>query len=621
MAAPAPRRRSALWIVLVVLVAGGAVWALSARSRGGEAVAATWTVRREDLRISVTEGGSVQALKSHVVTSEVEGETKILSIVPEGTFLTAEDVASGKVLVELDSSALKEKRVTQEITVSEAASNVEQALAALDIQKKKNESDVRKAELDVQFAQIDLDKYVGREVAEKAVAARAGGASDVSALSSEANLGGEALQELRKRQSDIDLVKEELARARDKLKWTDTLLAKGYVSQDEQVADRLALKRQEVGLEQANTALDLYRRYEFPKQVEQLLSNLLEAREALARTTAQAASSLAQAQSVKRGREEKLRLERDRLARLVQQIASCVIRAANPGLVVYASSEERGNWNEGSPIQEGTSVRQRQAIISIPDPKSMGVKVNVHESALQKVKLGQEARIVVDAYPDRVLPAKVVRLSTLPNASNRWQNPDLKVYATDIAFDQAPPELRPGLSAKVEILIDEIEDALAVPLQAVAGSAGKPAVWKRTASGDAPVPVVLGESNDRFVEVKEGVAEGDVVLLAPPREKGAPASERSERNGPASAMDGEKPREGTPSPRPGRGAGGGRRAERGGEGAPAGTPAADAPAGGTQKREGAAPPTPNGGTPPRVEGAPGATPPAPPPAAPAPATR
>jgi HlyD family secretion protein len=606
---PAPRRDrgAVLWIVLVLLGVGVGAWLLLARRGGPEAVAATWTVRREDLRISVTEGGSVQALKANVITSAVEGETKILSIVAEGTYLTAEDVAAGKVIVELDASALQEKRVTQEITVSEAASNVEQAVAALDIQRKKNESDVRKAELDVQFAQIDLDKFVGREVAAKAIAARdAGGGRDVAALSKESSLGGEALQELRKRQSDIDLVKEELARAKDKLAWTDKLLEKGYVSQDEQVADRLALKRQEVGLEQADTALDLYRQYEFPKQVESLLSNLVEAREALARVTAQAASSLAQAQSIKRGREEKLRLEKDRLARLDQQIASCVIRATNPGLVVYASSEDRGNWmGDSNPIQEGTSVRQRQAIISIPDPKTMGVKVNVHESALKKVKLGQTARVVVDAYPDRVLAARVVRLSTLPSASNRWQNPDLKVYSTDIAFDEAPPELRPGLSAKVEILIDVVEGALAVPLQAVAGSPGKPAVWRRTAAGDAPRAVTLGESNDRFVEVKEGLSEGDVVLLAPPREKGPSGAEA------AGGRDGEKPGEGAPAARPA----GGRRSNGARPAAPPGTtgPAAGAPAERTPRRE--APPSPEGAAAPPAGGdAPGPAPAKPTPA-------
>ena len=135
MSSPPRKRRFGLLVVLLVLAAGGVAVFLATRSKGGPVVAATWTVRRQDLRISVTEGGSVQALKANVITSEVEGETKILSIVPEGMFLTPEDVAAGRVIVELDSSALKEKKVTQEITVSEAASNVEQARQSYALQE------------------------------------------------------------------------------------------------------------------------------------------------------------------------------------------------------------------------------------------------------------------------------------------------------------------------------------------------------------------------------------------------------------------------------------------------------------------------------------------------------
>ncbi len=519
---PRPRRRLWPWIAAGAVVGVAVLWVVLVPASATEAPSPTWRVQRDTLRVSVTEGGSVQALKSTLVASQVEGETKILSIVPEGIWLTPADVESKRVLVELDSSQLRERREAQAITVSDAQSNVEQAQAALEIQKKQNESDVRRAEMDVQFARLDLDKFLGKDVAEKAATGRAAGATTeaLKPLADDPALGGEALQALRSRQQDIDLAKEEVARAKDKLAWTEKLLAKGYVSQDEQVADRVALKRQEVALDQATTALALYRDYEFPKQMETFLSGLVEARDALTRVQARAASALANAESVKRGREEKARLEKDRLEKLEDQIASCVIRAQSPGLVVYASSEDRGNYmGDQNPIQEGTSIRQRQPIISLPDPKSMGVRINVHESAIDKVKRGQGARVVVDAWPDRPLSGRVARIASMPSSANRWSNPDLKVYSTDIAIDDPPVDLRPGLSAKVEVEVDEIEGALSVPLQAVAGPAGKPTVWVREAGGDKPRVVTLGASNDRFVEIKSGVSEGDVVLLAPPRER------------------------------------------------------------------------------------------------------
>ena len=488
-----------------------------------------------------------------------------------GTNITDEDVANGRVIVELDSSELRNKLNRQEISVSDAAAALAQSKGALDIQLNQNASDVRKADLDVRFARLDLDKYLGASVAEKVVSSKGADGRrvlpDVKALAEDAALEGEALQQTRKLKSEIDLADEEVSRARDKLAGTERLLAKGFVSQDELVADRLALKRQDVALDQAKTALALFAAYEFPKQVERLASDLLEAEETRLRVTKQAESAESQARADLKGKEEKLRLENDQFALLQRQAAACTIRAKNAGLVVYASSLENNDYRDGQPIQAGTAVREREAIISIPDPKRMGVKVNVHESALDKVKLGQAVFVVVDAFADRPLVGRIDKLSTLPNASNRWQNPDLKVYTTDIVLDDAPAVLRPGMSAKVEILVQDIESTLSVPVQAIGYAGGKPAVWRRTGGDFIATPVQLGLSSDRFAQVLDGLAEGDVVLLSPPKD--AKRAEGSPRGGGPSGA----PRAG----RGGGGMGGGDAGMKPSDAGPAAIPAAGTP--------------------------------------------
>lgn len=534
---PPPRKGfGPLLAVLVVLAAAGGAgwWFLGPDAKSTDAVP-TFKVVRGPLRISVTEGGSLQSLKSAVIESEVEGSTKIVAIIPEGASITADDVAKGRMLVELDSSEIRTKLNRQEISVSDALASLAQSTGALDIQLNKNASDIRKADLDVRFARLDLDKYLGAAVAEKALASKNDEGRrvlpDVTALAADAALEGEALQEERKLKSEIDLSDEEVSRARDKLAGTEKLLSKGYVSQDERVADRLALKRQEVALDQAKTALSLFLTYAFPKQVEKLWSDLLEAEETLGRVRKQADSSRNQAAADRKGKEEKLRLEKDQFEKLERQLAACVIKATTPGLVVYASSEDRGDWREGQPIQAGTSVREREAIISIPDPKRMGVKVNVHESALDKVKVGQAVVVIVDAFADRPLAGHIERLATLPSGANRWQNPDLKLYPTDIVLDDPPANLRPGMSARVEILVKDLESTLAVPVQAIGYAGGKPAIWVRSGTAFSPRPVKLGLANDRFTEVLDGVADGDVVSLAPPKESKS-AGGSSDRRGP-----------------------------------------------------------------------------------------
>jgi RND family efflux transporter MFP subunit len=573
-------------VVVLVLVLAGVGWWFLGRGPGASTETPVWTVARGPLRVTVLEGGSLQSLRPEVISSEVEGEAKIISIVPEGTVITPEDVAAGKILVELDSSDLRERLSRQQIDTALAEAASVQAASNLDIQTKQGESDTRKAELEVRFAELELHKYLGGPVSTR-LAEAAERRPDVKALLEDEALGGEALQEKRKKESEIHLAKEEVSRARTKLEGTEKLLAKGYASAEERAADDLALRRHEAERDQAEIALSIFLAYEAPKEIEKRLSDLLEARENLDRVRAKSASSLAQARADLKGQEEKLRLETARLRRLQAQLASCVIRAKSPGIVVYASADDwRGS---DDPIKEGTTVRERQAIISLPDTSNMGVRVNVHESALDKVKVGQSAAIKVDAFPDLPLRGKVVKVATIPNQANRWMNPDTKVYTTEVSLEGAPSTLRPGMSAKVEILVLEVASTLSVPVQAVAGRPGAPTVHVEGPKGVfTERPVATGPSNDRFVAIEDGLREGERVLLSPPRPEFAPSEESEEK---PDREPSAKPKDGAPAA-PSRTPRGGRRPRP--SGGDAETPSAPAPTAPTPGAAGEATPAPAG---------------------------
>src|SRR5690606_25942308 len=104
--------------------------------------------------------------------------------------------------------------------------------------------------------------------------------------------------------------------------------------------------------------------------------------------------------------------------------------AERPGLVVYGGSG-RDYWNE-EPIKEGATVRERQAIITIPDTTKMAVLVNIHESDIKQVKVGQKAKVTVEAFANQRLTGEVSKVSVLPDSENRWRNPDIKVYETTV---------------------------------------------------------------------------------------------------------------------------------------------------------------------------------------------
>ena len=258
--------------------------------------------------------------------------------------------------------------------------------------------------------------------------------------------------------------------------------------------------------------MQIFLKYDLPKDAEKLLSDYIEAGKELERTQAKARAELAKATSDKKSKELTYKSQKDRLDKLRSQIEKCIVRATRPGMVVYASTGHR--WRAAT-IEKGMTVRENQEILTVAGPTNMAVQTKVHESVVRKVKPGLRVRIIPDAFKDKVFWGAVESVGTTPDASN-WMNPDLKVYLTMITVDQVPPDLKPGMSARVEIMITSLRDVIAVPVQAISTLRGQRICYVLERGAPRMRPVVTGQTNDQFIEVLEGLAEGDRVLLYPP---------------------------------------------------------------------------------------------------------
>ncbi|MGC8846676.1 MAG: efflux RND transporter periplasmic adaptor subunit, partial [Candidatus Hydrogenedens sp.] len=324
---------------------------------------------------------------------------------------------------------------------------------------------------------------------------------------------GVAQQTLQKYTTDVILAEEDVKLSQKKLEGTRRLFEKAFVTQTDLETDELTLKRKEVALEQANTNKSLFIQYEFPKQAERLVSEYIEAVWKYIRIQKLAISRLAQAEANLNSAKAQFALESRKKRELEEQIQKCTIRATKPGLVVYGGEEDRFMQEQ---IKEGTTVRERQIIITIPDTSVMQVRSKIHESNIKRVKQGQKAKIRVDAFPDELLTGKVEKVAVLPNAQNRWLNPDLKVYDTFILIDGTHSWLKPGMTAQVEIQIAELKDVLYVPLQSVFNIDNQQVCYVQKGNEIEMRVVKTGEFNDSFIEIKEGLKEGEKVLLYTP---------------------------------------------------------------------------------------------------------
>lgn len=488
--------------IILILLAFRALGKLS-DSDGG---LITHAVTRGNLTIDVVESGSIEASDSEIIRSKVEGSTTIISIIPEGTIITQKDIEEGRILVELDSSNLREREVQKEVSVASELAKYTDAQASYEIQKNQNESNLKTGELNVKFAKMDMEKYLGKNAAILFIE----GKEKLSSLLSSEHLGGEALQRRRQLENDIALAKEEAARASIKLDWTQKLYDKGYVTRDDLQADELALKRKKVEQEQAETALALFKRYEFQKEAEQLRSGYEEAAKELERIIAKNRAEISKAEARLKSSEATYKNQLAQLDKTRDQIENCTIRAPTPGLVVYAGISNRWQTDQ---IAEGKKVREQQEIIQIPNTSSMVVKTSIHESIIARIHENQQAFITIDSLPDLRLDGKVTKVAILPDSQQWWLNPNLKVYSTDIAILGNHPNLKPGMSAQARIIINELKDVLIIPLQAVTTQGSDRVCHVKTAFGSERRIIETGDYNDNFIEVRSGLKEGEEVIL------------------------------------------------------------------------------------------------------------
>ena len=506
-------------LVAVVVAAMGFVMIRGGKDAAtGSSQAKTYKAVRRNMTVNVVENGTIESVNAFIVRSQVEGSTTIIGIIPEGEIVTQEDIDNKRILVELDSSGLREKISQQEITYNSAMASLTEAKESLDIQRNQNDSDIQKAMLTVQFALMDLQKYFGEGLALEVIGndIYETDALEIVKLVHNENIAGEALQKKRELQSNIDLRMEELERAEYDLYWTQQLADKDYVAASDLKADQLKVKRLEVDVERAETNLVLFEKYEFAKQARKLLSDYKEAKRELERTEARSRSRLAQSIAKLNSQEATFNLQKERFEKLRDQIDACIIYAQKPGMVVYASDSNR--WGQSrTNIETGASVRERQDILTIPDSSRMAVNIKVHESSIDRIKLGQRAQITIDAIPGTTYNGAVSRIAPLPDPQNFMANPDMKVYSTQVTIDGHFSNLRPGMSAKVDVIVEQLEDVLIVPLQCVATRGGRKVAYVWEGGRVVAKEVKTGSYNDSFVQIIDGISVGDEVLLTPPR--------------------------------------------------------------------------------------------------------
>ncbi|WP_145242061.1 hypothetical protein [Urbifossiella limnaea] len=561
-------RRSRLPLVLgalVVLAAAGGVGAyFYLRQPAARADVLTHTVKKEPLAVTVTEKGQVESADNKDVVCKVRAGSKGFASTINWVIEDGARVEGGQLVMILDDSALQDQARAQRIALDQAYAAKVKAEKDYEITVEDNERLIAEAENTRLVAEIDLDKFVGLSFDPERLALSA----LVGAPAALAE-GGDYKRQVDDLTGKVSLALSDVQQYQERASWADRMVRQKYMSAAQAQAEKSKLESSLESWRSLSRQRDLLLAYDRSKLLADFRSKVDNARRLVRQKELEASAKNVQAEIERKTKRSIYSQEGDKLKEIDDQIKECRIYAPQSGLVVYFKNESSrfGSSPQGL-IEQGAQVKEGQKLLRIPNLDRMQVNTKVHEAMVSRIKgdirvstglitglragqltavdpfhrlvsqheemitdlaqqyrdfeyktarKGQRATIRVDAFPEQSFAGRVRVVAGVASQTESWIS-DVKVYQTLVQIDDVVPGLKPDMTAEVTIHIEGLKDVLTVPLQAVVGGAdlgAKRKLFVRTPTGYEEREVSLGLMNDRVVEVREGLVEGDEVVINP----------------------------------------------------------------------------------------------------------
>ena len=542
-----PRRKWFIFLGSLALLAGISFATIQLLPSKIGATRADWilhTVSKGNLIVAITERGTLEAAENKDVSCQVKagkGSTIATTIravlVDDGT-----RVKAGDQLIHLDDSGLQEQLKAQKIVRDKAKNEWNNAVQDLEITMSQNVRDIATAKVAEELAGLDLNKF--RE--------------------------GDLPQQMNEIKGRVLIAESDLEMWKDREIWNDRMVSKNYRTGNQAMADRFKQQSSQLALKKVKEELQVLEKFMAPRTTKELESKLVESRGNYSTKLIQASAKEKQNRGDSETKESVFRQEQQRCTELEEEIRKCLITAPQDGLVVfYVPDQARfGSGSQQSIVAQGEPVREGQKLMRIPNLDRMLVNVRVHEAMRAKVRgdvflgmteihplfalgcrsqlarlihescysleresygqftpikvrSGLKAQVRIDAFPNITLEGHIKVVDEVPAASDFWTS-DITVYRTMVVIDEGLSslnaqelQLKPGMKAAVTISTDsKVENSIIIPLQAVQGShkdGFKTTV--KTTNGTEVRDVVPGLSDDKWVEIKSGLSEGEVLIM------------------------------------------------------------------------------------------------------------
>ena len=269
--------------------------------------------------------------------------------------------------------------------------------------------------------------------------------------------------------------------------------------------NRNSIKDLAYGVEEREIILE-QSQYEPPATIRQAEMNLDKAERAYEQAVANYALKKAQAESKIRMAERRLEDEYQERKELMAIIEQFDIYAPHPGMVIY-----KKEWG-GAKRKVGSSINPWDPVVAtLPDLSQMISKTYVNEIDISKLEPGQTVQIGVDAFPEMEYTGVVTEVA---NVGEQLPNSDAKVFEVVVLINESDTTLRPAMTTVNKINTNSYSNVKYIPLETVHNTDSMSYVI--LAKQKVNQIVDLGEANENFIIVNEGLEAGDELYLTIP---------------------------------------------------------------------------------------------------------
>ncbi|MFO7822199.1 MAG: HlyD family efflux transporter periplasmic adaptor subunit [Lentisphaeria bacterium] len=455
----------------------------------------SYTVARQKLDITISEVGALRAVKNHRIhPPSIFNRVTISWVIEENQLVVA-----GDKIMEFDEQPFKQKIETLETKIEQQEEQIQTTKDDLEYYQKINERDIRKTRDAVEKAKKQLREY----------------------------RTSQAIDKRRQLQDKIVVAQKTFDEAKQKHETMQVQVAEASFNNAGQTStlekrletSRKAIDKARDKVRQAYKDYKTFKNKTYPEKIELLEEKLDKAQQTLQESINIAEADEEKYRSKIKRAEENIDNHNEMIAENQQKIDNCSITSPVEGVVLYGDPEmpQYRNYIKNM-LKPGGEVRTRRnfALLTIPDFSDFVIDLPVGEQYRGRLTSGAPAEITIDAVPGRTYYGKVKNISTVSKPRNRSVPSSPKIYDAVVSLDAEDERLVSGMTARVTITTEELDNVLAVPVEAVFNKNGETVCYTTTPNGPRITEIITGKLNDHFVQVKSGLQEGDKVWLYKP---------------------------------------------------------------------------------------------------------